>query len=156
MMFFTGEQTAVDPQNNVWVIRRVWIPRWASPNVKKRFLWWRGRIGKFGGEGAEGLEAIGEYFIVALAVLLFLAIAIFFLIPLLLVIFDLVVLLFFVLIAISGRVIFRRPWIIRVIRSDGHIFERNVIGWSDSKTEIDVLKQDILNGNFGSMGNGEI
>lgn len=149
MRFLPGATTAVDPANNVWVIRRHWFPRWAVPNVRKRFSWWSGKFNPF-----DSAEGVAENVLVGIVVFLIFVFIVVFLIPVLLVTFDFVILLILFLLGIVGRIVFRRPWVIEATSPDGQTIERNVIGWYASKKEITVLKSKIFKGDFGSSDPG--
>ncbi|HMS24814.1 MAG TPA: hypothetical protein PKB15_03860 [Acidimicrobiia bacterium] len=150
MIGFSRDNKVVDSHGEVWHIQRRWFPRWALPNVSRRFLWWKSKpkpqqdklVNYLGDAGPFDFEGILFYIGLLIAVGVF----IFLIVPLLLVVFDLVVIIVLVVVGIGSRVIFGRPWVVEARNSKGVIIERGVTGWFASKEVMEKLRNEIISG----------
>jgi hypothetical protein len=135
--------TVTDPAGTTWRVRVVWQPRWHA--LARRYGGWRRRRkGESAGSDAGNVAAntggrffpdLGDDLVVGLLILVGLIVVgllfWFLLLPLLLLVLDFVVVLILLVLAVAGRVLFRRPWTVAATRDeDQHVTE--VVGWRNA------------------------
>jgi hypothetical protein len=139
--------TVTDPEGSTWRVRVVWQPRWRA--LARRYGGWRRKRragdldvsdlanpprggGGRGGGGSSFIPDLGDDLLVALAVIagliVFGLLFWWLLLPLLLLVLDLVVVVVLAVLAIAGRVLFRRPWTVAAERDDER-YVTEVVGW---------------------------
>ena len=139
--------TVTDPAGTTWRVRVVWQPRWRA--LARRYGGWRrkrrggdlgdladmgGGGGHSGGGGGWSFD-LGDDLLIGLAVIVGLIVFgllfWFLLLPLLLLVLDFVVVLILLVLAVAGRVLFRRPWTVAATR-DGERYVTDVVGWRNA------------------------
>ncbi len=141
-----------DPDGTRWTVRVAWEPRWRA--LARRFGGWRrkrsNRDGGSGdlvdravqvgdaassgsrGGGGGGFDLGDAVFVLVVVFFAVIAAAALFwwvLLPLLLIVIDLVVALVLLVLALMGRVLFRRPWTVAATTSNGARITAEVVGW---------------------------
>jgi hypothetical protein len=155
------------PDQTQWTVRVAWEPRWRA--LARRFGGWRrkkkddGKIdpgdiidgaanvsnatpGGGGGGGGGGID-LGEaaVAIVIAGIALIIAALLFWwvLLPLLLLVLDLVIVLILLVLAIVGRVLFRRPWTVEATSATGQRITADVVGWRAALRKRDELAEQL-------------
>ncbi|GGK35589.1 hypothetical protein GCM10010124_30380 [Pilimelia terevasa] len=156
------------PNDTQWTVRVVWEPRWRA--LARRFGGWRlrrrnrrqdaghvvdgtGQLGDVALSGSRGSTAgsfdLGDALLVLVVVFIgvIAAAALFWwvLLPLLLLLIDLVVVLVLLVLALAGRVLFRRPWTVEA-RSGGETFTAQVVGWRAALCRRDEIAESLRRG----------
>jgi hypothetical protein len=135
--------TVTDPEGITWRVRVEWQPRWRA--LARRYGGWRRRRrGESASSDAASVAAntggrffpdFGDDLLVALAILVgLIVVGLLFwwlLLPLLLLVLDIVVVVILAVIAVAGRVLFRRPWTVAAAR-DGERYVTEVVGWRNA------------------------
>ncbi len=154
------------PDDTRWTVRVVWEPRWRA--LARRFGGWRRkrkrRDGDSGdlvdgavqigdaatsgsGRGRAGGFDLGEAIIVVVVVFLAViaAAALFWwvLFPLLLIAVDLMIVLVLLVVALVGRVLFRRPWTVEATAGDGERVVAEVVGWRAALRRRDEIAESL-------------
>jgi hypothetical protein len=134
--------SVTDPEGITWRVRVVWQPRWRA--LARRYGGWRRKRrdggghsggGRSGGGGGWSIPDIGDDLLVGLAIIV--ALIVFgllfwwLLLPLLLIVVDLVVVILLAVVAVAGRVLFRRPWTVAAVRN-GEWYVTEVVGWRNA------------------------
>ncbi|HEX5995965.1 MAG TPA: hypothetical protein VFY84_12555 [Jiangellales bacterium] len=157
------------PDDTRWTVRVVWEPRWRA--LARRFGGWRrkrkNRDGASGdvvdgavqladaatsgsGGGRAGGFDIGDAVIVLVVVFLaaIAAAALFWwvLLPLLLIAIDLVIVLVLLVLALVGRVLFRRPWTVEATAGNGERVTAEVVGWRAALRRRDEIAELLRRG----------
>lgn len=142
--------SVIDPQGRRWVVRRRWIPRLGTETLWGRFR--RCTRGTFRrvSDGADldpgCADAIGEGIVGAIVLIVALVVLFFVVVPLLVAIVDVLILVVLAFLAATGRVLFRRPWIVEAVSDDGTVQRFRVVGWRASKERCRQLGQRLMAG----------
>lgn len=153
-----------------WTVRVVWEPRWRP--LARRFGGWRRTRKKRRsedavddavqlsdavptGSGGSGGGGFGDVMVVVVVVCIgvIAAAALFWwvLLPLLLIVIDLVVVLVLLVLAIVGRVLFRRPWTVQAKTGGGERVAVEVVGWRAALRRRDELAESLRRGDGRPM-----
>lgn len=121
--------SAVGADDQVWSVRRRWVPHRHGIGWRARF---RGRLLRRRSKGlADGLDGLGavDDLLVGIAILVAAVLLVLFGWPLLMLALDLVWLVAAVAIGIVARVVFRRPWQVEAIDAAGSRSTWEVVGF---------------------------
>lgn len=158
------------PDETRWSVRVAWQPRWRA--LARRFGGWRRKrknrdvdgvdvadgavrtgdaaLSRGGGGGGGGSFDFGDAAIVIVGVLIaVIAAAVLFwwvLLPLLLIVLDLLIVLVLLVLAIVGRVLFRRPWTVEATAGDGERIAAQVVGWRAALRRRDEIAELLRRG----------
>jgi hypothetical protein len=129
------------PDGRRWRVRR----RWLSMDMPR----WRGSREDPGGWDVPGGELVteGPFAAIAIAVLAVVFIALFFvlIVPAVVFLVELLVVLLVAGLAIAGRIVLRRPWLVEA-RSDAERESWPVVGWRASGRAVDAVAEAIERG----------
>ncbi len=140
-----GPRRVVAPDGTVWRVGRRWLPDLSPPR-------WRGHNRR--GDNVDGPDLPGNSFGVDVTDMLTLSLVIGFLVlvlfvitawivPLLILVIEAVVLLLAAAAGLIGRVVSRRPWVVRARSDDGRQQDWNVIGFKASGARRDAIAREL-------------
>ena len=154
----------VAPDRTQWTVRVVWEPRWRA--LTRRFGGWRRN--RRAGRDVDPLEVadgaarfgdaatvdtgtdLGDAIIVIVVVCFVLVVAAvlfwWVLLPLLLLVLDAVIVLILLVLALAGRVLFRRPWTVEATATSGERITADVVGWRAALRRRDELAAQLAHG----------
>lgn len=136
-------RTITAPDDEVWAVRRRWIPRLGTETLWGRFdrryrqvLHHSSRLA----DGADGCgDALAEGLVFALVLLAVVLLALFVVIPLLVIVVDLVVLVLLAFLGLLARAVLGRPWLVDAHAVDGPHLRWRVVGWRASGAKVDEV-----------------
>lgn len=135
-------QKVIDSNGLSWSISREWLPRRKSLDVLGRFK--ENKKAKSDIlRSFEWLQILGEEF--ALIALFLIGAIVFFLFPVFIIIIDLSFLLLLLLFGTIAKTLFRRPWNVIAKCESGQILKKEVVGWTASKKELELMVAHIRN-----------
>ena len=147
------------PDETQWTVRVAWEPRWRP--LARRFGGWRRtrkkrqsgdvvddavQLSDAASSGSGGGGGFGDAMVVVVVVFIGAALFWWGLLPLLLIAIDLVVVLVLLVLAVVGRVLFRRPWTVEATAGNGERVAVEVVGWRAALRRRDELAESLRRG----------
>ena len=135
------------PGGEVWHVRRLWAPRLQQERLWTRVRRRMGRSGRVAGELTSTpdigfLDLFDDVFAViglVIAAVIVVVVLAFVVMPLVVALLDLLVVVLISLVGVAGRMMFRRPWVVEAVDSDGHRYTWRIVGGRESRAAVDAI-----------------
>jgi hypothetical protein len=149
-----AKRTVMTPGGEVWHVRRLWAPRLQQERLWTRLRRRMGRTGRAAGDLAGTpdigfLDLFDDAFAViglVIAAVVVVVVLAFVVVPLLVALLDLLVVVVVSLLGLAGRVMFRRPWVVEAVASDGHRCTWRIVGRQESRAAVDAIAAAFAHG----------
>lgn len=146
----------VSPDGRSWRVVRRWAPRWVGRGPRARLAAARQRRRRRDGDDRvrwyDWFDLPGDFgdspgaFLAVIVIVILLVVSILWGLPLILGLIDVVLLLLAVLLGAVARVMFRRPWTVEAVASDGERRTRKVVGWFASGRAAEEWAEQLRHG----------
>lgn len=145
----------VAPDGRQWTVTRRWTPRWVGRGPRARLAAARQARAQRKGDNRLrwydwlDIPHFGDSpgaFLAVIVVVILLVVMILWGLPLILSLIDVVLLAIAVLLSAIARVVFRRPWTVEAVASDGERRTRQVVGWSASGRAVEEWAELLRHG----------
>jgi hypothetical protein len=142
-----AKRTVMTPGGEVWHVRRLWAPRLQQERLWTRLRRRMGRTGRAAGELTSTpdigfLDLFDDAFAViglVIAAVIVVVVLAFVVVPLVVTLLDLLVVVLISLVGLVGRVMFRRPWVVEAVDSDGHRYTWRIVGRQASRAAVGAI-----------------